>query len=159
MPNETRTVREIAADVLIERREAAVDAAVERLGRPSGAREMPLREQRDAFWHRAVSPEDEAALWAQGKTPTEISGAVYPRRWELFSDHGGELPEKVSWAKRLADLGPPDEVSSFESPTSFESRVSGLESRVSRPETGAAAPEGYGTGGSARDANKGLGGY
>lgn len=108
MPAEKRrTVTEIAGDILFERRRSVGDAAAERRGPPAGATRISEALQREAYWKRFLPPEQEQALLAEGQSRQQVSAAVYPRRWELWEQQG-ELPERLSWAKRMATLGPPE---------------------------------------------------
>lgn len=105
---EKRTVREVAGDLLLEKRKQLGDEAAKRLERPTGARALTKAEQRAAFWKRFATPEQEAAMLADGQSPMAVSAVVYKRRWELWNDAGPELSDKLAWAKEMAKLGPPE---------------------------------------------------
>lgn len=109
-----RSVAEIAGDLLFERRQAVGDAAAERRGHPTGAEEIPRRQEQEAFWKSFITPETEQAMLAQGmaagedpkQTRLKIAGAKYKRRWELW-EQKGELADRIAWAKEMVTLGPP----------------------------------------------------
>lgn len=104
-----QTVIEVAGDLLLEKREQIASGVAELRGRPTGATAMTKPEQREAFWKRFVSPEQEAAMLAAGQSRMAVSAVVYQRRWELWNDEGTSLTDKLKWAREMVKLGPPGE--------------------------------------------------
>ena len=103
--NLIRLTAERVADELIVQGRALAKA----MGTPYGTKEISAREERRLFWLRKPGV-DEQALWAQGKNPSEISRALYPHRWALMPMGGRiTLTEQVKWAKKMLELGPPDD--------------------------------------------------
>lgn len=108
MAQPSQSLKERTARALIARVEQMGRQVASSLGTPYGNDDISAEEERRRFWLRDPTV-DATALWAQGKTPKEISQALYPHRWELLSAGGRiTLEEQVKWAEHHARLGPPE---------------------------------------------------
>jgi hypothetical protein len=105
----TKTVREIAAEMLVERRKQTGDQVAIELDHPTGAQPIQSGRERELFWKRSLPPEQEFALQQQGLTPSQISAQVFARRWQMAKMMFGDDAVKISeWAHRHVRLGPPE---------------------------------------------------
>jgi hypothetical protein len=113
----TKTVREIAAEMLVERRKQTGDQVAVELDHPTGAQPIPSSRERELFWKRSLPPEQELALQQQGLTPSQISAQVFARRWQMARMMFGDDAVKIGeWARRHVRLGPPDQPTPGDTP-------------------------------------------
>lgn len=124
MPENPQSSRDILAEVMDQGRKSLVPHIAEMLKR-TGIREVDAAETRRRFWQRALTPEQEANLWAQEmlrRGITElvpgspeavdiglgISKAVYPDRWDMSMAEGRTHESEIGeWAWSQAQKGPP----------------------------------------------------
>jgi hypothetical protein len=105
--NPAMSLKERTARVLIERLEQMGRSTAEAMGEPYGNTKLSAEDERRLFWLRDPQV-DEQALWQQGKTPAEISKALYPHRWQVLTAGGRiKLEDQTAWAERQLRLGPP----------------------------------------------------
>ena len=95
------------AQRLLETREQVGEAVTEGITRDPTMRQLPPEQERELFWQRAVTPEQEAQLWAQGVDPWAISAMVYPERWKLAKLGRPTLTQQARWFKEHQQKGPP----------------------------------------------------
>lgn len=131
--------RDILATTMRDGRKVIVPLLAEMLKR-RGIEEVDNTEERRRFWQRALTPEQEAALWQQEMTSrgiTElvpgspealdiglgISKQVYPDRWDMMAGEGRDQGSaQAVWAAKHARRGPPEQTQEpmLESPTPVE---------------------------------------
>lgn len=117
--------RDILAETMIQGRKVLTPLLSEMLKR-KGIQEVDAAEQRRRFWQRALTPEQEAALWQQemiARGLTElvpgspeavqiglgISKAVYPDRFDMLEGEGRDhASAQAEWAWKMAQEGPPE---------------------------------------------------
>lgn len=95
------------AQRLLETREQVGEAVEDGLDRDPTMRHLPPERERELFWQRAMTPEQEAQLWAQGVDPWAISAMVYPERWKLSKMGRTTLTQQARWFKEHQKKGPP----------------------------------------------------
>ena len=103
----TENTRAELAQRLLETRREVGEAVTEGITRDPTMRQLPPEKERELFWQRAVTPEQEAQLWAQGVDPWAISAMVYPERWKLAKLGRPTLTQQVRWFKEHQQKGPP----------------------------------------------------
>jgi hypothetical protein len=114
--------RDILAQTMADGRKSVVPYLAEMLKRDKIA-EVPPDEERRRFWQRALTPEQETALWQQEMqqrglmelTPElaldiglKISQQVYPDRWDMMPAEGRDAQsQQAQWAMKHTRAGPP----------------------------------------------------
>jgi hypothetical protein len=100
--------RDQIAEALLDTQERVGDAVSQGLTRDPTMGRLSGEAERKLFWQRAISPQEEQHLWAQGLDPWEISTRVFPKRWQLLPLGRTTDTEKVAWLKKHQQLGPPE---------------------------------------------------
>lgn len=111
--------RDIMARQMTEGRKVLVPYLAEHFKR-KGIKQLDAAEQKRRFAQRALTPEQEAALWAQemaSRGLTElvpgspqvleiglgISKQVYPDRWDMMTGEGRDhASDQAEWAMKMA---------------------------------------------------------
>lgn len=122
MPDTAGSPRDVLAEVMAEGRKVLVPHLAEMLKRTQ-IKEIDTSEERQRFWQRAITPEQEQLLWQEGMarlgtlelTPDQaldlglqISKRVYPDRWDMLGGEGRDAQsDQAMWAWKQAKLGPP----------------------------------------------------
>lgn len=115
--------RDVLAQVMADGRKTLVPLLAELLRR-DGIETVESKEERRLFWQRALTPEQEQALWMQEMatrgvtelTPETaaqiglgISKQVYPARWDMLAADGRDHEsDQIRWAYKHAQKGPPE---------------------------------------------------
>ena len=100
--------KDMVADMLEEYRERTTDEMVAQLGPSPDTEDIPNEREVELFWHTTMTPEQQAALWADPNMDEEtFSRTVYPTRWAML-DQGGRVTEEqqAKWAAKLAAKRP-----------------------------------------------------
>ena len=125
MPDRPK-VYDLAARRINEKREQLAELMAAQM--PPGPNRVATssKAERDAYWRRAITPEEEQLLWAQVEQEAATEGlalddaimratprmaiTVYPARAALIRDSGRKLSveKQVSYAKMHERLGPPE---------------------------------------------------
>ena len=119
---ESSSPRDVLAETMAEGRKVLVPYLAEMLKRKSIA-EVPPPEERQRFWQRAKTPEQEQQLWADEMnvrgitelTPEfavdiglKIGQQVYPDRFDMMTGEGRTTQaDQAQWAWKHAQAGPP----------------------------------------------------
>lgn len=122
MPDTAGSPRDVLAKVMSEGRKTLVPHLAEMLKRTQ-IKEIDTSEERQRFWQRAITPEQEQLLWQEGMarlgtlelTPDQaldlglqISKRVYPDRWDMLGGEGRDAQsDQAMWAWKQAQKGPP----------------------------------------------------
>lgn len=97
--------RDMVADMLSQYREKATDEIVAAMGPSPDTEDVTPEREKELFWHRSISPEQEAQLWAMpGMTPEKVSREVYKARWTMYDEEMGDLTDEAR-AKKVNKLG------------------------------------------------------
>jgi hypothetical protein len=124
MPDRPK-VWDLAARRINEKRENLAELMAAQM--PPGPNRVATssKAERDAYWRRAITPEEEQLLWAQVMQEAEAEGlapedaiiratprmaiTVYPARSALIRDSGRKLSvtKQIAYAKMHERLGPP----------------------------------------------------
>jgi hypothetical protein len=124
MPDRPK-VWDLAARRINEKREQLAELMAAQM--PPGPNRVATssKAERDAYWRRAITPEEEQLLWAEVMKEGEAEGltpeatidratprmaiTVYPSRYPLIRDSGRKLhvQKQIAYAKMHERLGPP----------------------------------------------------
>ncbi len=123
MPKDAVSSRDILAETMSDGRKAVVPYLAEMMRRESKIAEVPPDEERTRFWQRALTPEQEAQLWASEMqargittlTPEQatdiglkIGSQVYPDRFDMMGQEGRTTQaQQARWAWKHMQAGPP----------------------------------------------------
>lgn len=122
MPDTAGSPRDVLAEVMAEGRKVLVPHLAEMMRRTT-VKEVDSSEERQRFWQRALTPEQEALLWQEGMTRLgitdlnpeqalglglEIAKRVYPDRFDMMTGEGRDSQAaQAEWAWGHAKKGPP----------------------------------------------------
>lgn len=117
--------RDILAKTMSDGRRVLVPLLAQQLKR-EGIAEVDASEERRRFWQRALTPEQEQALWLQEMAARGIAELVpgspealdiglgiskqtYPSRWDMLPGDGrDDQGSQAAWAWKHARKGPPE---------------------------------------------------
>ena len=140
MPEQAGSPRDILARTMADGRKVLVPYLAEMMKR-NKISEVDAAEQRRRFWQRALTPEQEQALWVQemaARGLTElvpgspevldiglgISKQVYPDRWDMMGGEGRDsLGAQAKWSWTQARKGPPASEQEAEMPAMTDGAV------------------------------------
>lgn len=121
---DAQSPRDILAEVVSEGRKVLVPHLAEMLKR-SNIAEVTPSEERQRFWQRAMTPEQEQQAWQAEMaqrglaelTPEQavdiglaVSKRVYPGRWDMMTGEGRDTQaQQATWAWKHAKQGNPEQ--------------------------------------------------